>query len=66
MVIASNSNQYSYIWFTHLTFTFSCKMKYLNLITDMTSTGNSMGKLVETPYCQNKLKLNSVSNYKVY
>lgn len=34
-------------------------MKYLNLITDMTSTGNSMGKLFETPYCQNKLKLNS-------
>ena len=34
-------------------------MKYLNLITDLTSTGNSMGKLFETPYCQNKLKLTS-------
>ena len=34
-------------------------MKYLNHITDMTSTGNSMGKLFETPYCQNKLKLTS-------
>lgn len=34
-------------------------MKCLNLITDMTSTGNSMGKRFETPHCQNKLKLNS-------
>lgn len=41
-------------------------MKYLNPITDMTSTGNSMGKLFETPYAfkqmeaQFRIKLQSI------
>lgn len=46
----------SHIWLILLTF--SHKTKYLNLITDMTSTGNSMGKLFETLHCQNKLMMN--------